>query len=1042
MNVRGKSVTIMKIISQNLVTLFCAFLASSLLAQQSVIRPNVENPVVSPPSEAELPRPIISERGAHHRVWSRVTWETNAVGRSVARTNSYTELETGMHYLEESKWKESKAEIELVPGGAVASRGRHKVSFAANLNSSVAVDFTTPDGRLLRSRVVGLGYYDASAGQAVLIGQVKDSTGELHAPNRVIYPDAFEGIEADVEYIYSKAGFNQNIILREQPPAPEKWDFDPTTTKLQVLTEFIDPPTPEKIAAGSRDFEDETLGFGEMRIGRGKAFKLGDEPQESKSVPVGKRWVKLDSGRTFLVEEVRMQSISAGVQSLPKAKGSAQINTAPAGRGRTLMAALNAILPTVAATERKQDDITTAKHNVSERRGYVLDYQAVIPEVDFTFKGDTTYYCTSNVNLYGTTTIEGGTVVKFSTNANASLVIQGEVVFLTASYRPAIFTAKDDNSVGEVISGSSGSPTGYYGGTTGTLRLSDPGAARIKNVRFWHQYAPLMFDGTDGEYIISNAQFVKSKRCLSTDSSSQVTMQNILAYDIEWLLRGYPLDVIGSHWTVNGCDLLGYWEDGEDPGINSSLRLTNCLLVAVDSIGTVPNIFTNAVVQLSSSVGVFQTVGTGAHYLANNSPYRNVGTTSIDADLLADLGKKTTYPPIVFPIQFITNDLVLYPQAQRDTDLPDLGYHYDPLDFAFGGVSVTNATLTMLPGTALGVFSMGANWGVNLISGAQFVSEGSPITPNWIVRHNMVQEQANLVWSNSVSDMSIVGSGFGADPEVNCSFTKWSVAANQSWHIRDTRDTEFRLSHCEFNGGIWGTSRSSIFLTNCLFNRGFFFAEEEFSALDLTVRNCLFYGGAFWLGHWDSGTWLIRDNHFNGASMQQLDGDVDNDFNGYSPGLTQLYPAGANNVVTNITYVVGPLGNFYQLTNSPFIGEGSTTAGNVGLYHYTVTTNLLNGYQIKEGNSTVDIGYHYVALNSADYPYDSDVDDLADYLEDTNGNGTYSGSTDLSDWNDDDTDNDGLSDYLEVIRGRNPRVDGITSDSNGLIQLRVFTPLK
>src|SRR5262245_52507379 len=70
----------------------------------------------------------VVERGPHHRVWSRVTWETNALGRAIAHTNSYTELETGMHYLQDGRWLESSLEITLTPGGAIATKGPHKVS--------------------------------------------------------------------------------------------------------------------------------------------------------------------------------------------------------------------------------------------------------------------------------------------------------------------------------------------------------------------------------------------------------------------------------------------------------------------------------------------------------------------------------------------------------------------------------------------------------------------------------------------------------------------------------------------------------------------------------------------------------------------------------------------------------------------------------------------------------------------------------------------------------------------------------------------------
>jgi hypothetical protein len=50
---------------------------------------------ISTASEADY---SVVERGPHHRVWAKVTWQTDASGRITARTNSYTELTSGMHY--------------------------------------------------------------------------------------------------------------------------------------------------------------------------------------------------------------------------------------------------------------------------------------------------------------------------------------------------------------------------------------------------------------------------------------------------------------------------------------------------------------------------------------------------------------------------------------------------------------------------------------------------------------------------------------------------------------------------------------------------------------------------------------------------------------------------------------------------------------------------------------------------------------------------------------------------------------------------------
>jgi hypothetical protein len=67
---------------------------------------------------------------------------------------------------------------------------------------------------------------------------------------------------------------------------------------------------------------------------------------------------------------------------------------------------------------------------------------------------------------------------------------------------------------------------------------------------------------------------------------------------------------------------------------------------------------------------------------------------------------------------------------------------------------------------------------------------------------------------------------------------------------------------------------------------------------------------------------------------------------------------------------------------STLINAGSRTADVAGLYHFTTTTN-----QVAETNSTVDIGFHYVATDSNGNPLDANGDGIPDYLSDANGNG-------------------------------------------------------
>ena len=112
--------------------------------------------------------------------------------------------------------------------------------------------------------------------------------------------------------------------------------------------------------------------------------------------------------------------------------------------------------------------------------------------------------------------------------------------------------------------------------------------------------------------------------------------------------------------------------------------------------------------------------------------------------------------------------------------------------------------------------------------------------------------------------------------------------------------------------------------------------------------------------------------------------------NAYSPSNGKLldFPASDFELTSKPVYQTGALGRYYA-PSSEIVDTGSRTAAAAGLYHYTTQTD-----QSKD-SSTVDVGFHYVAVDEFGNPIDSDGDGTPDYLEDANGNGTVeSGETD------------------------------------------------
>jgi len=940
-----------------------------------------------------------------------------------------------MHYLQNGQWQESHELIQSVPGGAVALNGQHRVSFANDLATPGAIDMLTPEGKELRSHILGLSYFDAASGSNVLIAQVTNCQGVIVQPNQLLYRNAFTEFKADVLYTYTKGGFEQDVILRERPPLPEDYGMDSRTTHLQIITEFLSPPTPlvndSMIDAGVGNGQrllDESLDFGAMKIGRGKAFILGGGANVPGSeIPMAKQWLLLE-GRRILVEEVAVPAVANQLGMLP-APGQASIGTVK-DSVRHLVSTQRRI-PEPRQTPRKDNRKMEMAGTFKPQEGFVLDYLILNSSLtNYAFAGDTTYYVSGNVNLYGTNTLEGGAVIKFTNSINAgafpatgaSITIfntssNSVLNCLTSPYHPAIFTAKDDDTVGTTIPGSTGTPVGYYGGV-GLLYQDNLNSSQLNthDVRMCYLGTGIYFSGSQGR-MVSDAQFVNCADALCVSTTSGTTLRNVLVTGgTNAILNGGDTIVCANvtcHNVQNFYQTNGY-----------AAYMTNCLFAGCSTNGIAIAGANNQF--LANDTGVFQTIGGGANYLAANSPYRGAGTTNIHPVLLLDLQKKTTYPPMVLT-NAIATDTVLLPIVQKNTGTPDIGYHYDPLDYLISCI-ITNATLTVLNGTAIGYsFSDWGYSGFGMREGSQFISSGLANNRNYIVSYKMAQEQPSSFWTTATAayatgqslPINTYHTNFNRNPALNFRFTTLAPPNGANYALYSGGGsfemTNISLRDCEiFTAGsaiaIYGGGAYS-FQDSLFVYPNFTLQVDGF----VTNYNNLYTGNNDWLsyayfGNNSSAVLTSHDNVFDRCESY-MDGAIG--YNAYlNNGLIDNVVQTNDVVVTNFTWLAGPLGNYYQPANSPLLNLGSRPADLAGLFHYTTTVN-----QLKETNSVVDIGYHYVALNGNGNPIDTNGDGIPDYLADINGNGIFDAG-DLWDWKQ------------------------TNADTNGLISLQVYTPLK
>jgi hypothetical protein len=399
--------------------------------------------------------------------------------------------------------------------------------------------------------------------------------------------------------------------------------------------------------------------------------------------------------------------------------------------------------------------------------------------------------------------------------------------------------------------------------------------------------------------------------------------------------------------------------------------------------------------------------------LANNSPYRNAGTMNINPSLLAELATKTTYPPIVYSNCTFSIATNFSPQAWRDSDSnPDLGYHYDPIDYFFGG-AVAQSNVSFTAGTALGWFELpgsgGAGYGIALSNNVAAIFNGTATSPCIFARYDTVQEGGDGLWTNkgSLGGMQDGGSYSQNNPAaVTATFTHFSHLAGDPSHFCDGTNGQpivIQAKHCEIYGSASGNNILAGY-TNCLFYRAGFGISTASTYPYQIYINCTFYGGNLGFGHSEGGApyWYsyIHDCAFDNTTFSIDDpfgsntNYADYNYNAFNSGAAQPPTEGANtvSVTGGFNWQSSWFGNFYQSTNSPLIDTGSITADQIGLYHFTTQTN-----QTVEGSSTVDIGYHYVATDAYGNPLDTNGDGIPDYLEDVNGNGLYDAG-DLGDW--------------------------------------------
>lgn len=959
----------------------------------------------------------LTSRGLSVQTWQRTLYEQSPSGQMIPHLQKYEEIAAGLNFISPTTGELTPSSEEIVilsNGTAAATNGETTVLFPADIFEG-AIQLQN-GGLVLREQPQCVMYSDGT--NYVVIGTLTNSIGTLISSNQVLYPGAIVGpggVECDLLLTYRKSGLEADTVFRSQPPAPEQFGFNGASVKVQLLTEFFNPPTPTQTPGpldSATGLRDTALDFGPVRMIRGRAFLTGGASDSE--IPVFKSWTPIDANSSALIEQVPYSEITASLTALPKRSASRSVRSA------FRRVSFGWDLPAARRHRRKGETVHLAR--VKQRPGFIMDYITINSDqmlTNFMFQGDTTYYISGPAYMYGDTVLEPGSVLKMNSTGQLNIDENGTLECDTSKYLPAICTSYNDNAVGDWFG--SGSPA--LGDVTTFLNFNSTNVV-LHDLNFAYATRAITqtSPGSAGSINLWDCEFV--------DVATAVYAYNVGLYNV---LIGRTENT-NAAISLEGPNLVAENVTADDGSgfveadySGATVALTNCLVTSQPLLttGSSVNLETNAVfVVPSPSAPIYQVVGAGNYYLADDSPYQGIGTTNIDSGLLEDLAQKTTYPPIVYADTNISGLGTLGPVVSRDAGAsPDIGFHYSPLDYVFGGCDLyTNLTITS--GTAVGWFEetghvnvSGQPYGITLNNGANLSFSGTATLPCNFSQYAMVQERGNNNWnsySGYMAPATFNGSIAAQEPQLSALFTKFSIAAARTL-LRDNSDYGAgTFKDCEFYDCAMSTfDMQYLNFTNCLLFRNAFTFWDHQTALNFCYENCTFYDGllaTYRLSGEAASSWVIQNSAFDGTAFawgeNGTSGNITNfNYNAYNTNnlswesYSYPYPPlygtnevmGPNDVmVTNYNWESGwftgsGFVGFYLPTNSPLLNAGSTTANLLGLYHFTSLTN--DNPAVIEGDNTVDIGYSYVATDQYGNPLDSNSDGIPDYLEDANGNG-------------------------------------------------------
>ncbi|OHB61556.1 MAG: hypothetical protein A2Y12_00530 [Planctomycetes bacterium GWF2_42_9] len=769
-----------------------------------------------------LKKPVWTEsenqRDKNTRIWQITKWqeeiapETNEPNMVAVKSN-VVEKGCGICYKDSNnQWQITDTSWRQTANGFVMDKANYALEIGQAANSTLIY---TIDGEVVNLKASSIKIREGL--NEIILATVTDAVCHIDPDNKskLIYSNGFgDGIDLEIEA--QADGFHQNVIFRNKPVLPV--DLNSKNAEIKLYTEIVIHSTGSgqaeiPITTKSKD----NIEFGSHRFVESKI--LQNSNGKMLSFAEADKQLKEENGNTFLIESLKFSELE------------------------------EANYPVVWDYQNKSGTLNSEE-----------------------WYADATYYIVDNITMTSGAElkIEPGTVIKF----NNSKSINAESGKLTAQGRPyeyIVFTTKNDDTIGELISGSNHNPAaGDWNGLyinydsniefckmaycvngivseifeTGDLTIKNniiyntgffgiyvnaqPEEGSINNICIINNLidnvidcAGIAVDVTDWCYGEGNLDI----DLLINNNTIKTATNNIYDYTIGISVNNYLYAnlsaVIQNNLIYTAyCGIYAGSENGITEQNNAFGQCTYNVQGATESstdkdLTASPFDTTNTILgsYFLNSYGDSTLVNQG---YGNTSDYYEPGKWTIHHV------KATDGRLIVSPTS-LTADTTWQPTADVDTGTVDIGYHHPRVDYCIYdeyGVDLDGYDLTIYPGTviAMGIEQSG-HWGLTLYD------EGSEINCSGIAGED--------------GKIKFVYTPLASAKRMNCQF----VCDGPTIEIagQNTNDSKFEFT--DFIGvrlSVWNDQSSGIQFENpihdCLFKYAGMFVDNA----DLNIINSIF----------------------------------------------------------------------------------------------------------------------------------------------------------------------------------------------------------